>query len=483
MIYALKGLLVMALLLTGSIFSIFLKNAAAHQSPTHSEAEGIWQGTLKVSGMELHLLFHISKGPDGNLTATLDSPDQGATGIAVDTVTLQGRALHVEIKRIALIYDGELADDGAGVTGTLTQGGQKMALNLTKLEKAPERLAVIEPKRPFPYDEQDVSYENKAAGVTLAGTLTLPRAKGPYPVVLLITGSGPQDRDETLLGHKPFLVLSDYLTRNGIAVLRVDDRGIGKSTGKFGAATTEDFATDVMAGVEYLRTRKEVDPKQIGLIGHSEGGIIAPMVAAKSPDVAFIVMMAGTGISGEQILYLQGELIARANGTPEAEVEAARKIQEQMFAVVKTEPDRATAQKELHEIVQKARASMTEDQKKEASEAAINEQISALMTPWFKYFMSYDPRPALERVKCPVLAVNGAKDLQVPPKQNLPQIEEALEKGGNSDHEIVELPGLNHLFQTCNSGSPSEYSKIAETMSPLVLETIGDWIHRHTKRQ
>jgi dipeptidyl aminopeptidase/acylaminoacyl peptidase len=336
-----------------------------------------------------------------------------------------------------------------------------------------------EPKKPYPYDEEEVGYENKRDGVKLAGTLTLPRGKGPIPAALLITGTGPQDRNESVSGHKPFLVLADYLTRQGIAVLRVDDRGVGGSTGSLADSTAENFAADVMAGIAFLKSRKEINPKQVGLIGHSEGGSIAPMVAAQNDDVAFIVLMAGTGLTGEETLYLQGALILKAGGASAEQLAKQRATQESMFKILKEEKDPATTEKRLHEELSR---NLTEEDKKKA-EQAIMANIKRVNTPWFRHFLTFDPRPALQKVKCPVLALNGENDLQVPANENLREIGAALKAGGNKDVTVVRLPKLNHLFQTSETGSPNEYAKIEETIAPVALKTIGDWILKQTTTQ
>jgi len=310
--------------------------------------------------------------------------------------------------------------------------------------------------------------------------LTLPYLKGPFPAALLISGSGAQDRDETALGHKPFLVLADYLTHRGIAILRVDDRGVGGSTGDFAQATSEDFAGDVLAGVEYLKSQKEIDPQKIGLIGHSEGGIIAPMVAAQSPpDVAFIVMMAGTGLNGEQVLYLQGALLARANGASEETIDKLGVLQERIYAVLKQEKDDDAAAEKLREIFADAQLQLSKEEKEKMLFGSFVKVIKII--PWYRYLLTFDPRPTLMTVKCPVLAINGEKDLQVPPKENLYAIEEALKTGGNKDYTVKELPGLNHLFQTAETGAVSEYAEIEETISPTALKVIGDWIREETR--
>jgi pimeloyl-ACP methyl ester carboxylesterase len=318
--------------------------------------------------------------------------------------------------------------------------------------------------------------------VKLAGTLTLPRCKAPLPAVILITGSGAQNRNEELMGHKPFLLLADYLARQGIAALRVDDRGVGGSTGSILDATNENFAADVLAGIDFLKRRKEINPKQIGLIGHSEGGLVAPAVAAQSRDVAFIVLLAGTGLPGEEILYLQGALILKANGAGAQAVAKQRALQEMMFTVLKQEKDNAAARKKLREEFDKQTPAASEAERAQTWQA-LEGQFTLILSPWFRHLLSYDPRPALAAVKCPVLALNGENDLQVPVTENLREIEAALKRAANKDVTIVRLPGLNHLFQTSATGSPSEYGKIEETFAPAALKIIGDWILKRTNPQ
>jgi hypothetical protein len=433
------------------------------------EIQGIWQGVLEVSGAKLRIVFNISAGQNSTLTATMDSPDQGVIGIPVDKVTFQNDNLDLEVLSIPGVYNGRFSEDNQTINGHWEQSGQSFPLILQRIDKAPVLNRPQEPKRPYPYKDEEVIYKNETTGIELAGTLTLPTSEGPSPAVLLITGSGAQDRNETIVGHRPFLVLSDYLTRRGIAVLRVDDRGIGGSNGNVSQATSEDFAGDVLTGVEYLKGREEIDPEKIGLIGHSEGGIIAPMVAVRSEDVAFIVMMAGSGLTGEEILYLQAELISRSEGVSDDEIAKEREIQSRIFDVVKNETDNAAAEKKLNEILDEI------EMPKENRQA----EIEKILSPWFRFFLTYDPKSTLINVQCPVLAIIGEKDLQVPSEQNLPAIEEALRTGGNKNYTVMELPDLNHLFQTAITGSPSEYEQIEETISPSALEVIGDWILQH----
>lgn len=431
-----------------------------------SDIDGVWTGALDLGSVKLRLAFHIMNTADG-LKATMDSLDQGAMGVPVTSVTRNGTALKIALKQIDGVFDGKISEDKTTVAGTWTQHGDSRPLVLTRAKDkaALELKRPQNPVRPLPYREEEVSFENKVQGDTLAGTLTIPPGKGPFTAVLLITGSGPQDRDESLMGHKPFLVLSDWLTRNAIEVLRVDDRGVGKSTGVFGTATTADFATDVEAGVAFLKTRPEVNPKKIGLIGHSEGGVIAPMVAARNPDVGFIVMLAGSGVPGDQILVEQRTLIAEAGGMSKEEAEKDAVEERAVLALVVKEKDSPELEKDLRQKL----AEYVKDPE-------LGAQVQVLTSPWFRYFLAYDPGPALGQVKCPVLALNGEKDLQVPPKQNLATIRKALEAGGNKNFEVVELPGLNHLFQTAKTGSPAEYGAIEETMSPVALEKMSGWI-------
>jgi fermentation-respiration switch protein FrsA (DUF1100 family) len=437
-----------------------------HEPAKPSDIDGTWMGSLDTGTIKLRIVFHIVNTEDG-LTATLDSPDQGAKGLPVTSVTRDGAALKMEAKQLGGVFEGKIAADRSLIEGTWTQGGANLPLVLkpVKDQSELERKRPQNPTKPYPYREEEVSYENKVQNVTLAATLTLPQGKGPFPGVLLITGSGPQDRNESLLGHKPFLVLSDYLTRKEIAVLRADDRGTGKSTGNFATATTADFATDAEAGIAYLKTRSEIDPHRIGLIGHSEGGIIAPMVAARNPDVAFIVMMAGSGVPGDQILPAQLQAIEEAGGKSHEEAAKDAAHEREVLTLVETEKDEAVLKKELREKISG-----------EEPEPQIGAQIKTLTSPWFRHFLTYDPATALRKVTCPVLAINGEKDTQVPPKQNLPAIRTALEQAGNKHFEADELPGLNHLFQTAKTGSPAEYAQIEETISPVALDRMASWI-------
>lgn len=351
-----------------------------------------------------------------------------------------------------------------------------------------------DPVEPFPYRSEDVRYANPEGGNTLAGTFTRPSSAGPFPAVILIAGSGRADRNEALMGHRPFLVLSDHLTRQGIAVLRFDKRGVGESTGDFAAATSRDFASDVLAGVAYLKTRDDVDAEAIGLAGHSEGGLIAPMAAVASEDVSFLVLMAGPGVNGERILRGQRTLIARASGVPEGAIARSQQLLNTVLQVLKSGTDTERNREAIAGIVRgalqgvsaedRARMGITDEPSMERAVAAQLEQmqVGQLNTPWFRYLLTYEPAQTIARVRVPVLAINGRNDLLVPWEENLDEIEAALVRGGNADFEIHALPGLNHLFQHSETGAPSEFRTIEETWSVEAMELIADWILRTVER-
>jgi fermentation-respiration switch protein FrsA (DUF1100 family) len=457
--------------------SIFILFNAFNQ-----EIKGQWNGVLKVQGTNLRLVFNISKTEKG-YTTTMDSPDQGVKDIPTTSTSFENSVLTIKIENAKIEYVGTLGSDNK-ITGNFSQAGQTFSMDLShdKIELA-EALRPQNPIEPYPYYSEEVTFPNKKAGVNLSGTLTLPKKEGVYPVVILISGSGPQNRDEELLGHKPFLVLADYLTRNGIGVLRYDDRGTAASTGDFKTATTQDFASDVQAALAFLMKKKGVNKKKIGLAGHSEGGIIAPIVAAQSKNVAFIVLLAGTGIPGDELLLLQQELIGRVSGESEENLKLGKQENTELFEIIKKSNDIEQIKKDLttHMLVSLKENPDAGKPEGIADEEYVNYTVEQIATPWMIYFIKYNPAIILEKVKCPVMAINGSKDLQVPPKENLSAIQTALAKGGNHKVTAKELPNLNHLFQECETGSPSEYSEIEQTFSPAALELVLNWIQEQVK--
>lgn len=439
---------------------------------------GDWYGILKAPGMQLQTVYHISKAEDG-FTATFDSPDQGATGIPVSETTVIKDSVVLEMKNMNASYRGKLID-GEKIIGEFIQNGYVIPLELSRTKQEKEVVKrPQEPQKPYPYVSENVSFPNKKDKLTLAGTLTLPKDGKDFPAAILISGSGAQNRDEEILEHKPFLVISDYLTRHGIAVLRFDDRGTAESTGDFKSATTYDFKTDVEAAVAYLKSRKEIDAKKIGLIGHSEGGMIAPMVAAEDGSIDYIVLLAGPGVRGDELLLKQQELVTAASGTDPAEINKSLKTNKKIFELINTEKGEKL-QKDLKKYLSES-LSDVEIPKGESKEAVIQKEVDKITSPWWLGLIRYDPAPVLQKVKCPVLALNGSKDLQVSPKENLAGIKKALATGGNKNVTVKELPDLNHLFQEAETGSISEYGEIEQTFSPEALKIINDWILEQVK--
>ena len=437
---------------------------------------GQWHGVLKVQGIQLRVVFNINS-IDNNFVSTMDSPDQNAKGIPATTTSFESPTLKLTISNLGVEYKGILGDNNI-IVGTFKQAGQSFPMDLSKEKiKKKELIRPQEPKKPYPYYTEEVSFTNSIDSITLSGTLSLPSATGKFPVVVMISGSGPQNRDEELLGHKPFLVIADHLTKKGIGVLRFDDRGTAKSTGDFKSATSTDFANDVLSALTYLKTRNDIDYKNIGLVGHSEGGLIAPMVASESKDIDFIVLLAGPGISGYDILLLQNELISKANGTDESKLQTE-------LALLKGGLDIIIKGNNLDEIKSVLRDYLQKELNKNAEllpegikmKQFIEGTVNQLATSWFQFFLKYDPASSLVKVKCPVLALNGEKDLQVPSKVNLNAIEKYLKEGENNNFVIKELPNLNHLFQECSTGSPNEYGKIEQTFAPKALLEISNWI-------
>ncbi len=462
------------------LFLLLLLSLSAFVSA--QDITGAWHGLLVFPGGQLRVDLNIVKTEAG-YTATMDSPDQGAKDVPVTTINFASNTLTFAIPQGKLSYKGELLDNA--FKGVFSQNGNDMPLTLSRETiQVKKKVRPQEPVKPYPYYEEQVAFKNEKAGITLAGTLTLPKKEGSnYPAVILITGSGPQNRDEELLGHKPFLVLSDYLTRNGIAVLRYDDRGTAASKGNFETATTQDFTTDAEAAFNYLLTRKELNKNKIGLAGHSEGGLIAPAVAANNPKVAFIVLMAGTGIPGDELMLLQNFLINKAEGMPEEELNKMGVILKNGYEVMKQEKDNAAMKVKLSAVFNEQLRPLFISKGIPAGQVTelIAAQVEGLTSPWFTYFIRYNPAPALEKVKCPILAINGSTDLQVPSRANLDGIKRATDKSGNKKVTVKELPGLNHLFQKSATGSPSEYEELEETFSPVAMAEILGWIQKQVK--
>ena len=455
---------------------------------------GSWQGGITISGTTLHVIFNIKK-TDTGYTTTFDSPDQKVFGIACSKTYKVKDSVFIEIALIKGGYKG-LWDGKDGITGVYRQGGGHIALDMKRVTDADKAALTKDPMRPqtpkppYSYASEDVEYDNADKSLHYGATFTKPKGDGKYPAVIIISGSGTQDRDGSMMGHKPYWVLADYLTKNGIAVLRVDDRGTGKSSlGKdISSATSADFSYDVEASLNYLETRNDVDKKHLGLIGHSEGGIIAPMVAARRKDVNFIVLWGAPIIGGARIQTEQQGDGIKEMGVDSVAVDAYKSLNLQILDQFASSPGK--------DVLDQKIVTIFDAWKKAQSPKVLNtlwpngaitaQQLSVgynklYDTAWWHFFIVYDPATDLSKVKCGVLAVNGSKDTQVKAKTNLAAIKEILTKSGNKHFEVKELPGLNHLLQTANTGAVSEYEKIDETMSPEAMKIISDWIKIHTK--
>ncbi|HRY33483.1 MAG TPA: alpha/beta fold hydrolase [Bacteroidales bacterium] len=439
---------------------------------------GSWAGSLSFGKSRLKVVFRFMQDDKQGWLVLMDSPDQGAEGIEVEGIRLEGDSVILESRAVNGIFRGVYQASDTSIAGSWSQSGLSLPLRLDKTTEDLRLRRPQEPKPPFPYQTEEVTFRNQFGGIRLSGTLSIPEGTGSFPACILISGSGPQDRDESLLWHKPFLVIADQLSRNGIAVLRYDDRGTGSSEGKFETATTLDFATDARAAFDYLRNDNRIIPSGIGFAGHSEGGLIAAIVAGQNLATAFVILLAGPALPGDDLLLRQNRLIAEAMGSDSKQLKEADKTNREIFSIVKKTADTAAAAMKIRKILQE---NLTSSDNTEAGNAAyIEAQIRQLNSPWFRTFLTLDPVPYLSLIQCPVLALYGSKDLQVPPDDNIKALKKALEKANNADHEVVELQGLNHLFQPAQTGSPEEYGKIEVTISPRVLEIITAWLKQKT---
>lgn len=452
---------------------------------------GAWQGTIVAGANRLRIIFHITNSTDGGLGATMDSPDQRVAGVPVAKVTVNGDSIRLDMPAISsgAVYAGRRLQHPERIEGEWRQGGAVVALDLERtdgevdVERRPQ-----DPEPPYPYREEPVEIE--ASGVRLAGTLTLPTADEPVAAVVLISGSGAQDRDEAMAGHRPFLVLADRLTRSGVAVLRMDDRGVGGSTGSTFGTTLRERAADVLAMVRFLAARPEVDPERIGLLGHSEGGWVAPLAATEAPDeVAFLVLLAGPAQSPRDNVLSTRRTMLAAHGADEETIAAVVALNRAAFEVLDETPDSAAAASRLGAIEAELMSELPDAQAR-ALEAYLDAQPDGARaqtrrvanTVWFRDLLAYDPEPALRRLTQPVLAIFGEHDVQVLAAENAPVLARLLDADARPDRTVRVLPGLNHLLQPSRTGLPEEYATIDTTIASPVLAMVVDWIEDHSTR-
>ena len=458
------------LIATTILIAFYIVNAFSQNLP------GVWHGKAKTPDNKEILFVFLFESNANGLTSTMAVPTFNVSGIKPKLTTLTEGKLIIDASELGMKYEGLWNETTNQIEGTYTEGGVKLDLNLKKGNPEMAKLnRPQEPIKPYPYYEEQVVFENAEAGIKLSGTFTRPNEKGTYPVVILISGSGRHDRDESMMTHRPFLVLSDYLTRNNIAVLRYDDRGFGKSTGDFSKATTADFAQDVLCAVQYLKSRSDINPNQIGLIGHSEGGIIAPLAANQTSDIAFIVTLAATGIPGSEVAVLQSKSLRPFPVPDENEFQKNVRISIKI-AVSNEEISKKRNELTIHNNAYLAPILKSLGATDENISTFIQKETESVLKPWNIYFYNYNPANEFEKLSIPVLSLNGSKDTQVNATINQNAIRNALIKGGNKNYKIVALKNLNHLFQECKTGNLNEYKEIEQTISPIALKEISNWI-------
>ena len=436
---------------------------------SYAQIEGYWKGEIDLGTLKLEMAFNITANENG-YSATLDVPAQGAFDVPVDETTFQDGHLQLTMSAMDASYSGMLKDDV--IEGEFTQHGMTFTLNLVKAEKKEQKKTrPQDPQPPFDYHIEEVTFINEKEGNTLVGTLTIPKGEGQFPAMVLVSGSGQQNRDEELMNHRPFWVIADYCALHGIAVLRYDDRGIGGSTGEVENATSLDFSYDAEAAFDYLRNRKEINASKVGILGHSEGGVINFMVSARRPEVAFLVSLAGPSVNGIEVLKEQQAAILRASGMSEEAVQFSGNANAQLFDIIEASSSREEADSLMRQLVKGWGY----------NEELTEQTVSQMTMPWMYSFLKYVPTEAIVKANCPALLLNGSKDLQVIASQNLPGYEKIIADYGKTNLTLRDLPDLNHLFQHCEIGSPNEYFTIEETISPEVLEMIVGFVKKIEK--
>ena len=448
---------------------------------TAQQLEGPWKGSISIMGQQLAIQVTFSPRGD-SLAATIDIPQQSAMKLPLRNVGYTHPNVRFELPAGPTVASFEGTRSGDSISGRFAQAGYTGTFALT-----PGALTQEEPDDTTapPYRSEEVTFKN-GDGV-LAGTLTLPDGKGPHPAVVLVTGSGAQNRDEEIFGFKPFKIIADHLTRAGIAVLRYDDRGVGGSTGASPDQTTNDFAADALAAVTTLADRPDIDAGRIGILGHSEGGIVAP-IAAMMPQVSFIVMLAGPAWPGDTIVMSQIETLMRAAGADSATITRTLATQRLLYRALRTNTGWDEVRARMHEDMRtnldsmpaEARAMITNVDS--TVDARIEMQLSSTRTGWFRHFIDFDPFGVLRALRVPVLALFGEKDVQVPAKMNMQRMKEAFKSGGVRDFTIKVIPSANHLFQVADKGTVDEYATLPKRFAPGVLETISGWILEKTKK-
>ncbi len=448
--------------------------AALLEASELQQMNGTWEGTLQA-GMALRLVLHIRVDGD-TLSGTVDSPDQGANGIPVNDLRFEDDKLSFSIKAIRATYRATLKNET--LVGRWRQGGSGLKLDLNRVDTPTTVHRPQTPEPPFPYARTPVSFSGRDGAANLAGTLTVPDGDGPFTAVILVSGSGPQDRDSTIFGHKPFAVIADYFARRGVVVLRFDDRGVGASTGDRSAATIEDFAEDVHGAIALLAARADI--KQIGILGHSEGALVADRTAAETERIDWIIRLAGPAVSGRAVLIAQSAALYRTGGGDEALLESLLMLNKTLYDMAASDLSTAALRSQAVSFLERARDDMAPKTRAALGlPDDVTQTVGAISTPWFRHFLRHDPKHHLAQLRVPVLALFGGKDVQVLAQQSEPVTRQLLMHAMSSTRVYA---NLNHLFQNAPTGSPSEYGALEETLDPAVLEDLINWIQARTAK-
>lgn len=446
-----------------------------------------WVGLINASGQRVEIRLNLDLDSASNYTSSWDIPAQKTFGLPSTKTEWDGNLLYIEIKRLAISFTGRLTADGLKIQGIWGQSGGKFPLNLEPFVEGKVWPIIVKPQTPqgpYPYSSEDFVYQGQKTKLKYGATLTFPKDSLKHPLLILITGSGAQNRDETLFDHKPFAVMADYFTKNGYVVMRVDDRGVGKSNGVFLASTSADFALDVEEHLNYAKKLAQVDSTKMGLVGHSEGGLIAQMVSSRNKDVAFVVMLAAPGVDIPDLMVSQNELILNSGGLSKETIQAYLPLYRSIIQTIKEAPSKSEAVDQTTRLVKDWVAKTDSDIVKNTTNISsesdikvfVNSFVETLSSKWWKYFLSYRPAPFLEKISVPVLAINGSNDIQVLAALNLTGIKEALTAGNNKYFTIKSFKGLNHMFQKCKACNLAEYGELDTTIEPEVLSFINTWL-------